>query len=322
MLSVAKALSIQAHPDKALAERLYRERPDMYRDANHKPEIAVALGPFEALCQHQICKHLKEVPELRKIAGEVHAEAFERAVATAAAAASTAVADSDPETKRCLKALYCSLMTHDDAAVREAVTGLAERLAKETSGKVPGESDPLDLLIVRLAKQYPGDVGVLCPYLLNYVHLEEGDSVFLAANEPHAYLSGNCVECMATSDNVVRGGLAPKFKDVPVLAEMLTYNMGPALVQRGVPSPSEGITVYPSPVPEFLVSKVEVDPRGTFAMRASGPTVVLCVAGSGEAAGKGFKRGSVLLAEREEGDIAITGGEDGALLFIAEPNSP
>ncbi len=31
VLSVATALSIQAHPDKALAERLFAERPDVYK---------------------------------------------------------------------------------------------------------------------------------------------------------------------------------------------------------------------------------------------------------------------------------------------------
>lgn len=31
VLSIGKALSIQAHPDKALAEKLHRERPDVYK---------------------------------------------------------------------------------------------------------------------------------------------------------------------------------------------------------------------------------------------------------------------------------------------------
>jgi mannose-6-phosphate isomerase len=31
ILAIQKALSIQAHPDKALAERLHRERPDLYK---------------------------------------------------------------------------------------------------------------------------------------------------------------------------------------------------------------------------------------------------------------------------------------------------
>merc|ERR1719330_954776 len=50
VLSINKALSIQSHPDRALAERLHRERPDVYKDPNHKPEIAIALTNFEALC--------------------------------------------------------------------------------------------------------------------------------------------------------------------------------------------------------------------------------------------------------------------------------
>jgi mannose-6-phosphate isomerase len=31
VLSIGKALSIQAHPDKTLAERLHRERPEVYK---------------------------------------------------------------------------------------------------------------------------------------------------------------------------------------------------------------------------------------------------------------------------------------------------
>ena len=50
MLSVAKALSIQAHPDKKLAQVLHKTQPQNYKDPNHKPEMALALTPFEAFC--------------------------------------------------------------------------------------------------------------------------------------------------------------------------------------------------------------------------------------------------------------------------------
>ena len=46
----------------------------------------------------------------------------------------------------------------------------------------------------------------------------------MGANEPHAYIYGDCIECMALSDNVVRAGLTPKFRDVNTLCSMLTYN--------------------------------------------------------------------------------------------------
>lgn len=41
VLSINKALSIQVHPDKKHAEELHRTKPDIYQDANHKPEIAI-----------------------------------------------------------------------------------------------------------------------------------------------------------------------------------------------------------------------------------------------------------------------------------------
>ena len=37
-------------------------------------------------------------------------------------------------------------------------------------------------------------------------------AIYLAANVPHAYISGELVECMATSDNVIRAGLTPKLR--------------------------------------------------------------------------------------------------------------
>ena len=74
MLSVAKALSIQAHPDKSLAEALHARNPGAYPDDNHKPEMAIALTPFLAMCQFreldQVVAHLATVPELKALIGE------------------------------------------------------------------------------------------------------------------------------------------------------------------------------------------------------------------------------------------------------------
>ncbi|CAM9673949.1 unnamed protein product, partial [Phaeothamnion confervicola] len=71
VLSINKALSIQAHPDKATAGRIYAARPDLYKDDNHKPEMAVALSSFEGLCGfrpfHEIVYNLHRYPELRSL---------------------------------------------------------------------------------------------------------------------------------------------------------------------------------------------------------------------------------------------------------------
>ena len=40
---------------------------------------------------------------------------------------------------------------------------------------------------------------MFCAYVLNYVVLRPGQAMYMAANEPHAYLSGECVEVMATA---------------------------------------------------------------------------------------------------------------------------
>lgn len=82
------------------------------------------------------------------------------------------------------------------------------------------EKEELALL---LEKQYPSDVGVISSFFFNYVKLNPGEALYIGANEPHAYVSGECLECMATSDNVVRAGLTPKFRDVQTLCSMLTY---------------------------------------------------------------------------------------------------
>lgn len=78
-------------------------------------------------------------------------------------------------------------------------------------------------LALELEEQYPDDVGVISSFFFNYVKLNPGEALYLGPNEPHAYLSGECIECMATSDNVVRAGLTPKFRDVSTLCSMLTY---------------------------------------------------------------------------------------------------
>ena len=48
---------------QAVAEKLHAANPATYADDNHKPELAVALTPFEALCgfrpKQEIIKFLK-----------------------------------------------------------------------------------------------------------------------------------------------------------------------------------------------------------------------------------------------------------------------
>lgn len=45
-------------------------------------------------------------------------------------------------------------------------------------------------LFLRLYQWFPGDVGCLCVFYLNFMKLKPGQALYLAPNEPHAYVQG------------------------------------------------------------------------------------------------------------------------------------
>lgn len=113
--------------------------------------------------------------------------------------------------------------------VRSTICGGAEEQEQLKRQKVMKSLHPgpklsiIEDVVFRLHNDYPGDRGIFGPLLLNYLRLSPGECFFMGPNEPHAYISGDCIECMALSDNVVRAGLTPKFKDISTLCNMLHY---------------------------------------------------------------------------------------------------
>lgn len=57
------------------------------------------------------------------------------------------------------------------------------------------------------------DPAVLAPLFMNYVELLPGEALVIPPLEPHCYISGEGVECMVPSDNVIRVGLTTKHCD-------------------------------------------------------------------------------------------------------------
>lgn len=326
VLSVGRALSVQAHPDKERARRLHAERPDVYRDPNHKPEMACAVSRFEALCgfrpPEQVAHFLGAVPEFRAAAGEDLAAAFERAVASG---------NGGGGVRDALRGLFTAVMKRGAAEVREGVEALAARVRAGGAAALPpppgwsaAEGDlELHELVPRLNEQYPGDVGVFAPFLLNAFALQPGEAVFLGPNEPHAYLDGECVEVMACSDNVVRAGLTPKLRDVDVLCDMLTYHTGRPRVLRGGATDARTRS-YPVPVDEFLLSRTAL-PAGAADYElpgaGRGPELVLVYSGTGSCVCPAtgvrlpLRPGSIVAVLRREGD----GGGDG-VVFSPSPD--
>ncbi|KAI8327385.1 phosphomannose isomerase type I [Blakeslea trispora] len=281
ILSIRKALSIQAHPDKTLGARLFKEFPENYKDPNHKPEMAIALTPFEALCGFrpldEIANHMQMYPELVELIGQDVADDFLKTVKQQ----SQDVAHN----KTVLKRVFSSVMHSSQERVTIHLTKLIDRL-KQTQAQ-----DTMSQLLIRLDQQYPGgDVGIFSSLLLNYVSMQPGQAIFLGANEPHAYLSGDCVECMATSDNVVRAGLTPKFKDVDVLVDMLTYRYGSAESQKmtGQKYASHSL-LYDPPIDEFAVIWTKLNSSGLVEKHDAieGPSVLIVASGSGTLSSQG-----------------------------------
>lgn len=133
---------------------------------------------------------------------------------------------------------------------------------------------------MRLDQQYPSDIGVLSSFLLNYVCLENGQAIALGPNEPHAYLSGEIVECMATSDNVIRAGLTPKYKDTNVLCSSLTYKQGKPAVISGECFQSGKAKLYRPDFDEFEVWRLHFkDDDELMLPSAGGPIIAFCQMG-------------------------------------------
>lgn len=272
VLSVAKALSIQAHPDKELARTLHKLQPHVYKDDNHKPEMALAITEFQALCGFvslgELKIVLKDVPEIVEVVGSADANQV----------LDVSEEDGKEKVKSVLQSIFTQLMSANKEMVSKIITKLKIRLQMESQVRQLTDKEQL---VLRLEKQYPGDVGVISAFFFNYVKLNPGEALYLGANEPHAYLYGECIECMATSDNVVRAGLTPKHRDVQTLCSMLTYKQGFPEILQGVPL-NPYTRRYLPPFDEFEVDCCSL-PKGASAMfpAVEGPSIFVVTVGEG-----------------------------------------
>jgi mannose-6-phosphate isomerase len=115
----------------------------------------------------------------------------------------------------------------------------------------------------KLHNEYPADIGVFSPILLNLVCLRPSQAMFLPAGELHAYLDGVGIELMANSDNVLRGGLTPKHVDVPELMNVLNFEEREIDILH--PSESnECERIYTSRADEFVLSVIALKKDLTF----------------------------------------------------------
>jgi len=257
VLSCERPLSVQAHPDAKLAAALHARDPVHYPDPNPKPELAIALTGLEALCQFrpvaEIIADLRPRPPLADFFGPLPP-------------------DPGPhDSTKWLRNAWRRLMELGPDECRPLLHKLSEVV------RAPGwRQTPQDRCFRRLHERYAKDRGVLAAYFLNFVKLERDTGIFLAPDEPHAYLKGTIVECMANSDNVVRAGLTTKFTDTPVLLDMLSYRDTPPHPLHGAPITPE-VRRYIPPTPDFQVELVRVGPDRTVTAASEGMISLLVV---------------------------------------------
>lgn len=327
VLSVNKSLSIQIHPDKKNAEEMHVNRPDIYTDDNHKPEIAIATSPFEALCGFrpaaEILNFFHEVEELLQVVGQDAVDTLINAeMATEKSLKEEAV-------RRSVKGCLTRLMKCDEKVVKEQLDKLVNRL-NDCHEKKEDTSIYQGRLFLRVHSEYPGDVGCFMIYFLNYIQLEPYESIYFGSGVPHAYLKGDIIECMANSNNVVRAGLTQKYRDVDTFISMVEYKCQTVNEMKFIPKTSEEdpcVCIYNPPVDDFSVKKIQI-PRGQkpeYNVKSiDGPSILLTLSGHADLTYKNasrplpISRGSVLFIGSGE-DVKLTNiaSDEEVLMFQA-----
>jgi mannose-6-phosphate isomerase len=310
VLAADEPLSLQAHPstEQAVEGYLREDRLGVpvnspirnYRDRSHKPELLVALEPFEALAGF---RHSARSVAMMQALSVSDLDPFVDLLSD----------QSDADGLRALLTTWITAPQPDldvlvpavlDGAIHYVCSGATEFAAEAKT-------------VMELGERYPGDAGVLASLLLNHVSLAPGEAIFLPAGNLHTYLRGMGVEVMANSDNVLRGGLTPKHVDVPELLRVLDFSpitedaLRPGTHRDGLE------LVYTTPAEEFAVSVLELSDEHVghevdAPSRHDGPQILLCTEGATSVHGKS----GVLTLER--GAAAWVSADDGPIRLVAE----
>jgi mannose-6-phosphate isomerase len=246
VLAASAPLSIQCHPNAEEARAGFERENALgipldapnrsYRDASHKPELISALTPITAL---KGFRKTREIVELLQIFCPSTLEEELRSLS------------SQGDLARFFSAIMSASNERRRATAKEA----AERSASNDSA-VAG-------WVTELYRRYPGDIGVLSPLMLNLVTLSPGEALFLESGELHAYLEGAGVEIMASSDNVLRGGLTEKHIDVPELLRIVRFEAHTPK-RLGLEPIGALERAYLTPAPEFSLSVIDLGPSDRY----------------------------------------------------------
>lgn len=293
-LDVRDMLSIQVHPSKAAAERDFAAENEAgvplssptrnYKDNNHKPELMVAMGEFWLLHGFRPPASMKEIlaatPELNFLL-PVFGEGDYAAV-------------------------YKLTMEMPQEEVNTRLAPLLSRiLPLFEAGKISKSNPDYWAAKGTLTFSQPGktDRGIFSVYLFNLVEVKKGEALFQDAGVPHAYLEGQNIEIMASSDNVLRGGLTNKHIDVKELLKHTKCEPTYPNILGGGKNGSQ--TVYKTPAPDFELSSFELKKGESVLLDVVTTEILLLVKGAVQVSGA-------------HGTVDIHAGNPSAVLFPAK----
>ena len=282
ILSIAKALPLQIHPNKELAAKLHAKDPDNFTDPNHKPEIAVALSKFEVFAGFKPLSEIAPVFSLPVLRAFIPSD----------------ITHPDQWTDATLRSVVRALLK----APGPTIKSVSSALLSVDKSHLPAQSAYIPDLLPRLQSQYGAeDPGALVALTcMNFMVLSPGEALYIPADGIHAYLSGDIVECMARSNNVLNAGFCPPAdrNSVDLFTETLTFrahSKGDMVLESEEVRGKEGsVRIYGPPMSEFDMVRVELGKgEGAEVDGREGPGVMIITRGGGrmEADGKRFEVG-------------------------------
>ncbi|AEC16785.1 phosphomannose isomerase type I [Gallibacterium anatis UMN179] len=270
ILDVVKPLSIQLHPTKKEAEQGFarenaqgidlKDPKRSYKDDNHKPEMMIALSDFWLLhgfkSKSAILKTLYARPSLMVLAEKLEQQSLKDFYAEVMQSSQTQLAQ-----------WLLPIIQHNQVAYRNNELTL---------------DNPdywllyaLEAMAISVDKL---DAGLLSFYLLNIVCLKKGEGIFQDAGIPHAYLRGQNIELMASSDNVIRGGLTPKYVDIPELLKIVDCTeIVPKVIAAA--SKENGYYTYQTPSRDFALSNINFSTGYQCQIKADNAEILLVMQG-------------------------------------------
>jgi mannose-6-phosphate isomerase len=309
VLAIAEPLSLQAHPSaEQAAAGFAREQaagididaPERtYRDRCAKPEALVAIRPSWALCGFR-----DAAEESAGLLGRLGVAALDPFVTTLAAAGSSPAAGAAAH-----RALLAWLLRLQGDERTELAAAIAAAPIVAAAPVPPPSAPPVDPFswVRELARTHPDDPLALAPLLLNLVPVAPGEAVHLPAGNLHAYLRGAGVEIMASSDNVLRGGLTPKHVDVDELLAILRFEPG---LPDGPRRTSGRRTSYEVGEEAFALAVIEPGAERV-ALAPSAPSLLLATGGPVQLRGPDTEvvldRGIGAFVPPDDGPFQVTG---------------